>query len=132
MDRFGSGIYTSSTSSKYGPTTSSHAITQSDFGAFDRSDDYSENKLASNLKAVMLNKVVVGKGCKLTNNQPTLTAPPAGYDSVSPFVISLTSASALSTFMQVLAEKGAGLRDDEVIVYTNDAIRPSYLIMYDA
>jgi hypothetical protein len=34
------------------------------------------------LKAVLLNNVVVGKGCKLLQNNETLTAPPAGYDSV--------------------------------------------------
>ena len=32
---------------------------------------------------------------------------------------------------QVLAEVGAGLNYDELVVYNNDAIRPSYLVMYD-
>jgi len=32
---------------------------------------------------------------------------------------------------QVLAEVGAGLNYDELVVYDNDAIRPSYLVMYD-
>lgn len=30
----------------------------------------------------MLNKVVVGKGCKMTHDNTTLKAPPPGYDSV--------------------------------------------------
>ena len=47
-----------------------------------RSDDYSDNVTKSNLKAILLNKVVVGKGCKMTHDNTTLTAPPAGYDSV--------------------------------------------------
>jgi len=34
------------------------------------------------LKAILLNKVVVGKGCKLLQDNTNLTAPPAGYDSV--------------------------------------------------
>jgi hypothetical protein len=34
-------------------------------------------------KAIMLNRVVVGKGYKLKQDDPTLTSPPAGYDSVS-------------------------------------------------
>jgi hypothetical protein len=34
------------------------------------------------LKAILLNKVVVGKGYKMTQDNTTMTAPPAGYDSV--------------------------------------------------
>jgi hypothetical protein len=33
---------------------------------------------------------------------------------------------------KVLAEKGGSLNYDELVVYTNDAIRPSFLVMYDA
>ncbi|KAJ3979262.1 hypothetical protein F5890DRAFT_1589450 [Lentinula detonsa] len=91
--RFGKGIYTSSTSSK--------------------SNDYSTNECRSPLKAILLNKVVVGKGCKLTQDNVALTSPPQGYDSV-------------------LAEKGGSLNYDELVVYTNDAIRPSFLVMYEA
>ncbi|PPQ92599.1 hypothetical protein CVT25_007291 [Psilocybe cyanescens] len=90
--RFGKGIYTSSTSSK--------------------SNDYSHNDCKSSLKAILLNKVVVGKGCKLLQDNTSLTAPPVGYDSV-------------------LAEKGGSLNYDELVVYSNDAIRPSFLVMYD-
>jgi len=32
---------------------------------------------------MLLNKVVVGRGHKMTTNDATLTEPPAGYDSVS-------------------------------------------------
>ncbi|KAJ3739016.1 hypothetical protein DFH05DRAFT_708172 [Lentinula detonsa] len=91
--RFGKGIYTSSTSSK--------------------SNDYSTNECRSPLKAILLNKVVVGKGCKMTQDNVALTSPPQGYDSV-------------------LAEKGGSLNYDELVVYTNDAIRPSFLVMYEA
>lgn len=34
-------------------------------------------------------------------------------------------------FCQVLAEVGASLNYDELIVYTNDAVRPSYIVMYE-
>ncbi|KAF8343527.1 hypothetical protein F5887DRAFT_1075647 [Amanita rubescens] len=92
--RFGKGIYTSSTSSK--------------------SNDYSRNASSCNsqLKAILLNKVVVGKGCKMLHDSTSMTAPPSGYDSV-------------------LAEKGGSLNYDELVVYTNDAIRPSFLVMYE-
>ncbi|KAL1675888.1 hypothetical protein EV122DRAFT_217581 [Schizophyllum commune] len=90
--RFGKGIYTSSTSSK--------------------SNDYSSNKTRSPLKSILLNKVIVGKGFKMLHDEPTLTSPPAGCDSV-------------------LAEKGMALNYDELVVYREDAIRPSYLVMYE-
>ena len=48
-----------------------------------RSNDYSHNDCKSTLKAILLNKVVVGKGCKLLQDNTSLTAPPTGYDSVS-------------------------------------------------
>ena len=60
----------------------------------------------------MLNKVVVGKGYKMMHDNPTMVAPPSGFDSV-------------------LAEVGGSLNYDELVVYTNDAIRPSFLVMYD-
>jgi hypothetical protein len=50
-----------------------------------RSNDYSNNDCSSSFKAILLNKVIVGKGCKLTQDNVSLTAPPAGYDSVSDF-----------------------------------------------
>jgi len=50
---------------------------------FLRSDRYSRNDYKSNWKAMLLNKVVVGKGYKMTVDNTSLTQPPAGYDSVS-------------------------------------------------
>jgi len=61
---------------------------------------------------MLLNRVVVGRGYKMTVDDTALTEPPTGYDSV-------------------LAEAGARLNYDELVVYNNDAIRPSYLVMYD-
>ncbi|PVF95503.1 ADP-ribosylation [Serendipita vermifera] len=97
FQRFGYGIYTSSTSSK--------------------SNDYSENlQGALNLssspsKAMLLNKVVVGKGKILRDDDRTLTEPPPGYDSV-------------------LGEPGSSLNYDETVVYDKDAIIPAFLIIY--
>ncbi|KAF9223627.1 ADP-ribosylation [Gyrodon lividus] len=93
--RFGAGIYTSSTSSK--------------------SNDYSNNVKPSNQKAILLNKVVVGKGYKMTQDNTKLTAPPPGYDSVLAEVV-----------------VGGSLNYDELVCYTENAIRPSYLLIYDA
>ncbi|KAF9648775.1 ADP-ribosylation [Thelephora ganbajun] len=90
--KFGVGIYTSSTSSK--------------------SNDYSRNGCISNWKAMLLNKVVVGRGYKMTVSNATLTEPPAGYDSV-------------------LAEVGTCLNYDELVVYDNNAIRSSYLVIQE-
>lgn len=89
---FGVGIYTTSTSSK--------------------SDHFSFNGSPSSWKAMLLNKVAVGFGFKMTSGNTHLKEPPSGYDSV-------------------LAEAGNGLNYDELVVYNNDAIRPSYLVMYD-
>jgi len=91
--RFGQGIYTSSTSSK--------------------SNDYSKNFVSSPWKAVLLAYVVVGNAKKFTTNQPTLTKPPVGFDSV-------------------IGEPslGGSLNYDELVVYNNNAVRPGYLVMY--
>lgn len=50
-----------------------------------RSDSYARHAgpKSSPYKAMLLNKVVVGKGYKVTSNEPSLRAPPPGYDSVS-------------------------------------------------
>jgi len=51
-----------------------------------RSNDYSKNvDINSELKALLLNKVVVGNGKKLIIDDTTLTTPPPGFDSVSIF-----------------------------------------------
>jgi len=77
-----------------------------------KSDSYSQNGCTSNWKAMLLNNVVVGEGYKTLVDDTSLTEPPAGYDSV-------------------LGEVGGSLNYDELVVYDNDAIRPSYLVMYD-
>jgi len=95
-----------------------------------RSNDYSQNDCKSNLKAILLNKVVVGKGYKVTHDLTSLTSPPAGYDSVS-FIEFLFIWTYLKNYLKVLAEKGGSLNYDELVVYTNDAILPSFLVMYE-
>lgn len=91
--RFGRGIYTSATSSK--------------------ANDYVSEPGGSRFKAMLLTQVVMGKTKKLKFDHTTLTAPPAGFDSVvgEPDV-------------------SGSLNYDEAIVYTDDAIRPMFLIIY--
>ncbi|KAG8797253.1 hypothetical protein FRC17_007803, partial [Serendipita sp. 399] len=60
--RFGCGLYTSATSSK--------------------SESYTTNKTASPYKAMLMAKVIVGRGYKMTQDDTTRTTPPAGYHSV--------------------------------------------------
>ena len=51
-----------------------------------RCNDYSENiGIASEWKALLLNKVVVGNGMKLIQDDESLTQLPPEYDSVSSF-----------------------------------------------
>ena len=55
-----------------------------------RSHDYSRNvDITSEWNALLLNKVVVGNGKKLTRGDKSLTAAPTGYDSVSIFTLLL-------------------------------------------
>lgn len=82
--RFGVGIYTSATSSKFVPNPSSVSELQPN-SLFLRAGDYSVNGRPSNWKAMLLNKVVVGKGYKTKVDNVTLTQPPDGFDSVSIF-----------------------------------------------
>ncbi|KAH8827663.1 hypothetical protein DL96DRAFT_1599850 [Flagelloscypha sp. PMI_526] len=79
-----------------------------------KADDYSRNCLPScRTKAVILANVAIGNGLKLIHDMPFLLGPPRGYNSI-------------------LGEPafGGSLNHDEVVVYNNDAIRPSFLIMY--
>ena len=80
---------------------------------------------------MLLNKVVVGKGYKILHDNPTMTAPPAGYDSVSRTPPLFDHSKANHGVHQVLAEVGGSLNYDELIVYVNDAVRPSYVVMYE-
>jgi len=77
-----------------------------------KAGDYSVNGSVSNRKALLLNNVVVGCGHKLTADNTALVRPPVGFDSV-------------------IGEVGNVLNYDELVVYDNDAILPSYLVMYD-
>ncbi|KAI0056239.1 ADP-ribosylation [Artomyces pyxidatus] len=76
-----------------------------------KANDYVSEQGQSPFRSMLLNNVVLGKTVKLTTSDTSLTQPPRGYDSV-------------------IGEPGGDLNYDESIVYTNDAIRPSYLVIY--
>ena len=96
-----------------------------------RANDYSSTDSSSPWKAILLNKVVVGKGYKILHDNPSMSAPPSGYDSVSRAAPLLITRRLNYRLHQVLAEVGGSLNYDELIVYTNDAVRPSYVVMYE-
>lgn len=64
----------------------------------------------------------------MLHDSTSLTAPPSGFDSVCLYLLLITLSDDSA---KVLAEKGGSLNYDELVVYTNDAIRPSFLVMYE-
>ena len=87
--RFGRGLYFSSTSSK--------------------SLDYT-NPNGSGVRAIFVAYVMVGKGRKLTSDDPARTSAGSGFHSV-------------------LGEVGQVLNYDEIVTYDNSSALPGYLIL---
>ncbi|TRM64459.1 hypothetical protein BD626DRAFT_401115 [Schizophyllum amplum] len=76
-------------------------------------DEFSANRvLNSTTKAMILADIVVGKPKIVHVDRPLMREAPRGYDSV-------------------MAKKGFFLAHDDIMIYSNDAIRPAYLVMYD-
>jgi len=75
-----------------------------------KANDYSAGSASPN-KAMLLNDVVLGRVAKLIRTNTSLRKPPPGFDAV-------------------IGEPGEDLNYDECVVYNNDAIRPSFLIIY--
>ncbi|KZT28139.1 hypothetical protein NEOLEDRAFT_1059572, partial [Neolentinus lepideus HHB14362 ss-1] len=94
--RFGRGIYTSATSSK--------------------ANDYSKNlpSVRTGCKAMLLTKVIAGKGDKLTKSEHMRKGPSPGYDSVHRLL------------------SWGTLNYDELVVYKDCAAIPAYLIIYES
>ncbi|KAJ7153613.1 hypothetical protein C8R46DRAFT_470802 [Mycena filopes] len=78
-----------------------------------KADDYFTGVPDSPFRAVLVNRVVVGNPLNRQYNAEELTELPFGYHSV-------------------VGVPGADLNYGETVVYTNDAIRPAYLIVYAA
>ncbi|KAL1724555.1 hypothetical protein EV715DRAFT_189205, partial [Schizophyllum commune] len=76
-------------------------------------DEFSSNRVQnSTAKAMILADVIVGKPKIVHVDRPFKKTAPQGYDSV-------------------MAKKSFFLAHDDIMVYTNDAVRPAYLVMYD-
>jgi len=75
-----------------------------------KANDYSTST-ASPWKAMLLNDIVMGNPIELEYTDTSLTEPPGHYDSV-------------------VGEPGGDLNYDETVVYNEDAICPSFLIIY--
>ncbi|PFH48378.1 hypothetical protein AMATHDRAFT_5871 [Amanita thiersii Skay4041] len=77
-----------------------------------KADDYSQNTSPkAKLRVLLVNRVVVGRPYRLRRNAISMTEAPPGYHSV-------------------IGEPGEDLNYEETVVYSNDAIRPAYLIVY--
>ncbi|KDQ52776.1 hypothetical protein JAAARDRAFT_40057 [Jaapia argillacea MUCL 33604] len=77
-----------------------------------KADDYSFNGSENaKLRVLLVNRVVVGRPFKKRRNATTFCRAPAGYHSV-------------------IGEPGEDLNYEETVVYSNDAIRPAYLVVY--
>lgn len=77
-----------------------------------KADDYSCNlSQDACLRTLLVNRVVVGRPYRRYRNAPDLVKPPDGFDSIT-------------------GEIGWDLNHEETVCYTNDAVRPAYLIVY--
>ena len=92
-----------------------------------RSDSYSHNSCSSDWKAILLNKVVGGKGVRDDGRQyyPHRATCRLRFCERYDHIIVRRGTDG----GQILVEVGARLSYEELVVYDNDAIQPSYLVM---
>ena len=79
---------------------------------------------------MLLNDVIVGETFPTDVAMKGATSPPKGYDSVGIYLY--LSRKVSDGPRQVCGLPGSQLRFDETCVYNDDAIRPIYLVLYDA
>ena len=96
-----------------------------------RSHDYVKNEIQSPWKAMLLNNVLAGVEYTTMLNSPYLKGPPQGYDSVCILLFPYLPKGLTGLHKQVYGKPGQDLKYDELVVYTNHAIRPAYLVMYE-
>ncbi|GJE95768.1 hypothetical protein PsYK624_119550 [Phanerochaete sordida] len=77
-----------------------------------KSYDYIKELGGSPYMAMILSEVVMGKACKVKYEDHNLTSAPSGYDSV-------------------VGEPKLTVNYDEAVVYTDEAIRPEYLVIFE-
>jgi len=127
--RFGTGIYTTACSSSKLPQILFSVLPLIRF--FDlEADDYTNNgDELSQLRVLLVSRVVVGNPYKLRENATSLTEPPCGHHSVRSWDLLFTIVI-FNHYWQVVGEPGVDLNYEETVVYDNDAIRPAYLVVY--
>ncbi|KAI1938690.1 hypothetical protein LOZ58_004425 [Ophidiomyces ophidiicola] len=80
-----------------------------------KADKYAKNKDTSIYdKAILLCKVAIGEPFRTTEDMPMLTSPPLGFDSV-----------------HAVPGRSSSFSSDERVVYTEEAIVPAFLIIYN-
>lgn len=80
---------------------------------------------------MFLNRVVVGNAYILNKQQESLKGPPKGFDSVSIEVVhGWCTRSNCPPQVIANANQSQGLAYDELVVYKNEAIRASWLVIY--
>ena len=80
---------------------------------------------------MLLNNVLAGSAHTTMFNAPHLKGPPQGYDSVCILLLPYLLEGLMDLHKQVYGKPGQDLKYDELVVYTNHAIRPAYLVMYE-
>jgi hypothetical protein len=99
-----------------------------------RANDYSSNdkNIDTPWVALLLSKVSTGNEWVIRQDNTALTAPPQGYDSVSVSGMHVVPDKVVSCLdsSQVIEEVKGRLNYDELVVYTYDAIRPTWLVMF--
>jgi len=81
---------------------------------------------------MLLNNVLAGFEYTTQFSEPHLKGPPSGFDSVcTPFLWYGIPQALTRLCEQVYGKPGKDLNYDELVVYTDHAIRPTYLLMYE-
>ncbi|KJZ72236.1 hypothetical protein HIM_08378 [Hirsutella minnesotensis 3608] len=77
-----------------------------------KASKYAINHVSSDVQVLMVCRTILGRQY-LTSREDYFTAPPPGYDSVSG-----------------VTGQGSDFKDEEHVVYSEDAMRPAYLVAY--
>lgn len=124
--RLGGGLYMVSSSSKYVPASSYRS--SSAYPLY-RAYQYAHNQSnGSQLKAILLARVVRGRSERMYNENHQKLAPAPGYDSVS-LPPHIPPSREVTELLQ--AESSIPGTPSELVVYHEDAARPAFLLILE-